>query len=688
MSGASNQSFPSHASPIKTSHKRGLLFVLFLCNPSLTLIAQLSANHVFTPLFGTNPCTAKCDVRVLNDSFKESFTETFALLDGKTRTEIDMGQMKHQMIPPAATRQMGIDQKVIILRPDLKLTYVVFPRLRAYVKSPFLRPGEDARNEPTLEKTPLGTESVDGHPCTKNKVIITTGDGEKHELSVWSATDLKDFPIRIEAKDGENIELSAYKEIQFVKSDPKQFEVPAGFKEYADFSEMMEKAQGNVPPDATSTNALTAGNDRLASVVEFTLRSGTNQSVGPLTAKAFGLGDERIPTMQIVLGQKEEPVVHLFAISARNSNDLFVGRINRNTRDSTIWLTSGAGEIRATVVTSTNGQPKAVPNASRTDDYQSELNFLLEATAPPPWEDVPHPLNVVARFGDVADVEKILKRDPKAINLQDDEGMTPVACAVVQAQADTVRLLLDNGADPNIPNKNGLTPLEHACGRDKAVATSLVKLLLAKGAEVNRTNKGGFSLGPLSWAVSSDNTELVKLLLDRGADAKAKTENGDTALHSAASRGDVEIAAMLIEHGADVNAKITGGTTPLHQAAWNGHEELIKLLLSKGAEVDPKRSDGITPLYQAGGPGAERHGKGCLEVLLAHGANINVADAEGNTLLHTAAYYGNKEVIEVLLAHGKAVDTKNKRGETALQIASRNKHPAIVELLRQHGAKE
>ena len=83
--------------------------------------------------------------------------------------------------------------------------------------------------------------------------------------------------------------------------------------------------------------------------------------------------------------------------------------------------------------------------------------MFLEFTAPappedtaatPPWEDAPHPLNVVAKFGDVPDVEKILKRNPTAINMQDDEGMTPLAGAVVQEQVDVVRFLLDNGADP------------------------------------------------------------------------------------------------------------------------------------------------------------------------------------------------------------------------------------------------
>src|SRR6266700_4705429 len=285
--------------------KQLLLFplVLLLCSLGSTVLAQLSANYVFIPLFGTNPCTAKCDVKVLNDSFKESFTETFTLLDGKTRTDIDMAQMKHQLIPPATTKQMGIDQKILILRPDLKLTYVLFPRLRSYIKSPVVRGDALAgQKEPKMERTAVGTENLEGHPCIKNKVIITTGDGEKHEILVWTATDLKDFPLRIQAKDGENIELSTYKDIQFLKADPNQFEPPRGSTEYDNMSEMMEKTHVvPVVPDAAGTNLPRVAAERLASLAEFTLRSGTNQSVGPITAKAMQLGDGRLPTIQIVL---------------------------------------------------------------------------------------------------------------------------------------------------------------------------------------------------------------------------------------------------------------------------------------------------------------------------------------------------------------------------------------------------
>ena len=122
------------------------LTIVSLLSVNFTILAQsassdspsaMGANFCAVKIFGTNNCTARCDVKILNDSFKEFSTEGFALLDGKTRQEMDVSQFKAQMIPPAAMKSMGIDQQIIILRPDLKLAYNIYPRLKSYVTRAF-----------------------------------------------------------------------------------------------------------------------------------------------------------------------------------------------------------------------------------------------------------------------------------------------------------------------------------------------------------------------------------------------------------------------------------------------------------------------------------------------------------------------------------------------------------------------
>ena len=80
-----------------------------------------------------------------------------------------------------------------------------------------------------LEKTALGKETIDGHACVKNKVVVKSGKGPVLEAVTWNATDLKDFPLQIEMKEKDNTVRMRFTQVRFVKPDAKQFEVPANY---------------------------------------------------------------------------------------------------------------------------------------------------------------------------------------------------------------------------------------------------------------------------------------------------------------------------------------------------------------------------------------------------------------------------------------------------------------------------
>jgi ankyrin len=223
------------------------------------------------------------------------------------------------------------------------------------------------------------------------------------------------------------------------------------------------------------------------------------------------------------------------------------------------------------------GPPKILPLDNQEQNYEDVRAAFFSASEPPPWEDAPRPLHMAAKFGEVADVEAILKRDARAINSLDEMGDTPLNCAVVRENQEIAEFLLAHGADPNIPNRNGLTPLEQASSRGKETALALAKLLLAHGAQTNPTNATESTIPTLEWAVSTDNPELVNLLLEHGAYVKAADTSGDTPLHTAVSRGDIEIAEALIKHGADVNATNKSGKTPLKLAKDSKIAKLLRL---------------------------------------------------------------------------------------------------------------
>ena len=135
---------------------------------------------------------------------------------------------------PASTlpslKQAGMDRIISVFRPDKKTTYVMYPGVQSYLSIPLAK-GEAEASEKglKLEKTPLGKETIDGHACVKNKVVVKDDKGPVFEAVTWNAADLKDFPLQIEMKEKQNTVRMHFTQVQFVKPDAKQFDLPANY---------------------------------------------------------------------------------------------------------------------------------------------------------------------------------------------------------------------------------------------------------------------------------------------------------------------------------------------------------------------------------------------------------------------------------------------------------------------------
>jgi outer membrane lipoprotein-sorting protein len=168
-----------------------------------------------------------------------------AYLEGKSRFEMDMTEMKGGDLPPQAAaqmKQMGMDKMIIISRPEKNITFMIYPGLQAYVQMPppdpdAAKPASDFKSE----ATELGKETVDGHACVKNKVVVTDKAGTARQSTVWNATDLKNFPVKIETSDGGTTVTMLFKDVKFDRPEAAQFEPPAGFKKYDDMMTMMQQ---------------------------------------------------------------------------------------------------------------------------------------------------------------------------------------------------------------------------------------------------------------------------------------------------------------------------------------------------------------------------------------------------------------------------------------------------------------
>jgi hypothetical protein len=88
----------------------------------------------------------------------------------------------------------------------------------------------------------LAQEKMEGHPCVKQRVVITDDKAEKHEATVWTATDLRNFPVCVATREGNDTVVMRFRQVQFTRADAKVFELPTGYTEYADMQSLMAGA--------------------------------------------------------------------------------------------------------------------------------------------------------------------------------------------------------------------------------------------------------------------------------------------------------------------------------------------------------------------------------------------------------------------------------------------------------------
>ena len=181
------------------------------------------------------------------------------------------------------------------------------------------------------------------------------------------------------------------------------------------------------------------------------------------------------------------------------------------------------------------------------------------------------PLTQAAVRNDVAALRQLLDDGHKA-----DEGgdsWTALIWASRSGSIEAINLLLDSGADVNLPGSTGdnwdATPLQHAILQRQPAA---VRLLLDRGADLNRG--AGGSLTPLFLAAGDTDPAILKLLMAHGADPSVENENGATPLSRAVSAGTlngpdrpmfggcrVETVRALIAHDPALRLK--------RNSAWN-----------------------------------------------------------------------------------------------------------------------
>ncbi|KAL1794340.1 hypothetical protein ACET3X_007761 [Alternaria dauci] len=350
----------------------------------------------------------------------------------------------------------------------------------------------------------------------------------------------------------------------------------------------------------------------------------------------------------------------------------------------------------------------------------------------------------LAAFYGRTEVLKLLY--PKGIDqAQLDEALYQ---ATDNEHSDTVKLLLDFGADPDTEGPTYGFALA-ASAYDGT--TEIMKALLAKGADVNKrggdygtclqaaawygdvenvqllldngarlnTEPIGYYGNELQAAVHTGNEETIRLLIKEGADVNAFGGHFSYAIIAAVEQGDSNATRILLEHGAhvnvrggddnwpvislaastlltedlglvlknvaDINAACARGTTALINCADACDMDGLRFLIDHEADVHISSEKYGTALHAAAAEGDED----CCEVLLEAGANVNAVGGPYGTPLQAAAWAEDMESVRVLLKAGADITiTEPISGEygTALQAACAVGSFEIVQELLQHGA--
>ncbi len=147
---------------------------------------------------------------------------------------------------------------------------------------------------------------------------------------------------------------------------------------------------------------------------------------------------------------------------------------------------------------------------------------------------------------------------------------------------DVVRELIAQGANVHEVYRYTHSPLASAAERGHL---DVVRLLLEAGVDVDAIaeKKDNFGDGPytaLMRACIGGQSKTVRILLEAGADPNVKRDDGQRALHFAATRGDLACVKLLLKYGADVDAQDHFKRTPSLNAKWHRREDVAAFLQS------------------------------------------------------------------------------------------------------------
>ncbi|PVD33504.1 hypothetical protein C0Q70_04760 [Pomacea canaliculata] len=280
------------------------------------------------------------------------------------------------------------------------------------------------------------------------------------------------------------------------------------------------------------------------------------------------------------------------------------------------------------------------------------------------------------------------------VNSLDSEGMAVLHRLAMFDSEDHVRVvhfLISKGADVNLQNRTGDTPL-HVAAKHKNL--TIMKALLFSGANSDVVDYEQQTV--LNIMVSDCDRDksykielLLPLLIHNNSDINKRDREGNTTLHLAALAGNTWFMKPLLDHGARADVVNDKQRTVLHMLAISGdlsvtHNNNYLLAIKKGAEVQKQDSDGNLAIHLAA-----RHENWDLVKALLEYSDVNMSDSEGFNVLHRFAMGSDSskyDMFHELIQNVSDINARCQTGDTAIHLAAKNNNWKIVGLLLKEGA--
>ena len=287
-----------------------------------------------------------------------------------------------------------------------------------------------------------------------------------------------------------------------------------------------------------------------------------------------------------------------------------------------------------------------------------------------------------------------------SIREREDANDTP---AVVASLAGSIVRPLASEVNGFVLVVKGEAPTQISCSSEqekaawiKAIKSAAASASAKSPAPLSRRPPPGSSprpkmKEPLREAIQRQDAESVGKLLNSGASPDAVLSDGSPPLCAAVAqaRNGLDIAVILLDAGANVRGRDVHGATALMKAARLGNADMVEMLLEHagqdGQSLVSEVIDLLDHKHQSALSLCSKHGHAaCAELLLDHGASVDLVVADGNTALLLAATEGHDRIVRMLLNAGASTKVTDVEEETALMKAAAEGHDPVVHALLDH----